>query len=138
MLPEDAQIISGDDHAIEHPDARTDRLPSKYKEAGARIVRQPDGNDVWVYEDEVAGNFPLNAVAGKDPKEFALDPRRYDDLLPGCHDIHDQIKDMDLEGIWAQLCFPNMDGFAGSAPSSMPASSATSRGRAAEVTGYLL
>ena len=36
-------------------------------------------------------------------------------MLPGCHDIHDRVKDMDLEGVWAQLCFPNMGGFAGSA-----------------------
>ena len=92
-----------------------DRLPAKYADVGPRIVRQPDGNDAWVYEGAIAGNFALNAVAGKDPREFWLDPRRYDDMLPGCHDIHDRIKDMDLEGVWAQLCFPNMGGFAGSA-----------------------
>lgn len=114
MLPADVQIISVDDHVIEHPNVWTDRLPAKYKEIGPRIVRQPDGNDAWVYDGEVAGNFALNAVAGKDPKDYGLDPRRYDDMLPGCHSIHDRVKDMDLEGVWAQLCFPNMGGFAGS------------------------
>jgi predicted TIM-barrel fold metal-dependent hydrolase len=115
MLPKDAQIISVDDHVIEHPQVWLDRLPAKYADVAPRIVRQPDGNDAWVYEGQIAGNFALNAVAGKDPHEFGLDPRRYDDMLPGCHDIHDRIKDMDLEGVWAQLCFPNMGGFAGSA-----------------------
>ena len=35
-------------------------------------------------------------------------------MRPGCHDIEDRIKDMDIEGVWAQLAFPNMGGFAGS------------------------
>jgi predicted TIM-barrel fold metal-dependent hydrolase len=113
MLPKDAQIISVDDHVIEHPRVWLDRLPAKYADVAPRIVRQPDGNDAWVYEGAIAGNFALNAVAGKDPREFGLDPRRYEDMLPGCHDIDDRLKDMDLEGIWAQLCFPNMGGFAG-------------------------
>jgi predicted TIM-barrel fold metal-dependent hydrolase len=115
MLRSDVQIVSVDDHVIEHPNVWLDRLPSKYRDAGPQIIRQPDGNDAWVYEGAVAGNFALNAVAGKDPREYGLDPRRYDDMLPGCHDINDRIRDMDLEGVHAQLCFPNMGGFAGSA-----------------------
>ncbi|MCW2524190.1 MAG: amidohydrolase [Frankiales bacterium] len=114
MLPIDAQIVSVDDHVIEHPRVWLDRLPSKYADVAPRIERMPDGNDAWVYEGEVAGNFALNAVAGKSPKEFGLDPRRYDDMLPGCHDIKDRLRDMDLEGVHAQLCFPNFGGFAGS------------------------
>jgi predicted TIM-barrel fold metal-dependent hydrolase len=113
-LADDVQIVSVDDHVIEHPTVFTDRLPAKYADVAPRIVRQPDGNDVWLYEGEVAGNFALNAVAGKDPKDYGLDPRRYDDMLPGCHDINDRIKDMDIEGVHAQLCFPNFGGFAGS------------------------
>src|SRR6195952_5279761 len=103
MLPDDAKIISVDDHVIEHPTVWTDRLPAKYAERAPRIERGPDGNDFWIYEGEVAGNFALNAVAGKHPREFGLDPRRYDDMLPGCHDINDRIRDMDLEGVHAQL-----------------------------------
>lgn len=114
MLPEDVQIISVDDHVIEHPRVWLDRLPSKYEDVAPRIVRQQDGNDLWIYEGDVAGNFALNAVAGKDPREYGLDPRSYEDMLPGCHEIKDRLTDMDLEGVHAQLCFPNMGGFAGS------------------------
>ena len=35
-------------------------------------------------------------------------------MLPGCYDIEARIKDMDLDGVHAQLCFPNVPGFAGS------------------------
>jgi predicted TIM-barrel fold metal-dependent hydrolase len=114
MLPDDAKIISVDDHVIEHPTVWTDRLPAKYADRAPRIERGADGNDFWIYEGEVAGNFALNAVAGKHPREFGLDPRSYDDMLPGCYRIADRIKDMDVEGVWAQLCFPNFGGFAGS------------------------
>jgi predicted TIM-barrel fold metal-dependent hydrolase len=114
MLPTDAKIISVDDHVIEHPRVWLDRLPAKYADVAPRIVKLPDGNDTWLYEGAKSGNFALNAVAGKHPREFGMDPRSYDDMLPGCHDIADRIKDMDIEGVWAQLCFPNFGGFAGS------------------------
>jgi predicted TIM-barrel fold metal-dependent hydrolase len=113
MIPDDIQIISVDDHVIEHPNVWLDRLPQKYQDVGPRIERAEDGNDWWIYEGAQAGNFALNAVVGKDPKDFGMDPRSYDDMLPGCHDIAERIKDMDREGVWAQLCFPNMGGFAG-------------------------
>jgi predicted TIM-barrel fold metal-dependent hydrolase len=113
MIPTDTQIVSVDDHVVEHPRVFLDRLPAKYADAAPRIERRADGNDVWIYEGVEAGNFALNAVAGKDPKDFGLDPRQYDDMLPGCHDIADRIRDMDIEGVWAQLCFPTFPGFAG-------------------------
>jgi predicted TIM-barrel fold metal-dependent hydrolase len=114
MLPDDVQVISVDDHVIEHPRVWLDRLPAKYAEVAPRIERLEDGNDYWIYEGEKAGNFALNAVAGKEPKDYGMDPRTYDDMLPGCHEIKERLADMDLEGVHAQLCFPNMGGFAGS------------------------
>jgi len=113
-LPDDAKIISVDDHVIEHPRVWLDRMPQKYQDVAPRIERLPDGNDTWIFNHKQSGNFALNAVAGKHPREFGLDPRSYDDMRPGCYDIAERIKDMDAEGVWAQLCFPNMGGFAGS------------------------
>ncbi|KRE97999.1 amidohydrolase [Nocardioides sp. Soil777] len=113
MLRDDVQIVSVDDHVIEHPTVWTDRVAAKFKDSAPRIERADDGNDWWIYEGEKAGNFALNAVAGKHPKDFGLDPRSYDDMLPGCYKIEDRISDMDIEGVWAQLCFPNFAGFAG-------------------------
>jgi len=46
MLPGDVQIISLDDHVVEHPKVWSDRLPRKYQEVRPRIVRQSDGSDV--------------------------------------------------------------------------------------------
>jgi predicted TIM-barrel fold metal-dependent hydrolase len=113
MLPEDVQIISVDDHVIEHANVWADRLPAKYRDSGPTIVHGSDGGDYWTYEGKQAGNFALNAVAGKDPQDFGTDPGNYADMLPGCFQIEDRIRDMDIDGVWAQVCFPNMAGFAG-------------------------
>ncbi len=114
MLPDDARIISVDDHVIEHPRVWLDRLPAKYQDRAPRIIRLEDGNDAWLYDGERSGNFALNAVAGKHPRDFGMDPRSYSDMRDGCHDVEARLKDMDIEGTWAQMCFPNMGGFAGS------------------------
>ena len=37
MLPPDTQLISVDDHVIEHRDVWQDRLPAKLKERGPRV-----------------------------------------------------------------------------------------------------
>jgi predicted TIM-barrel fold metal-dependent hydrolase len=113
VLRDDLQIISVDDHVIEHPNVWLDRLPAKWREQAPHIEHAASGSDYWIYEGKRAGNFALNAVAGKDPQDFGLDPRSYQDMIPGCYQISDRIKDMDLEGVHAQLCFANMPGFAG-------------------------
>src|ERR1700733_11618528 len=107
MLPDDAKIISVDDHVIEHPRVWLDRLPAKYADVAPRIVKLPDGNDTWLYEGKQSGNFALNAVAGKHPRDFGMDPRSYDDMLPGCHEIADRIKDKDF----AKLCISAYNDF---------------------------
>ena len=53
-------------------------------------------------------NIGLNAVAGKDPKEFGFDPVRFDEMLPGCYDVKARLLDMNLDGVHAQMKFPNL------------------------------
>jgi predicted TIM-barrel fold metal-dependent hydrolase len=113
MLPNDVQIVSVDDHVIEHADVWQDRLPERFKESGPRIVRTDAGQDVWMLEGNPHVNIGLNAVAGKRYEEFGTDPVSYDDMIPGCYDIVERVRDMDTDGIHAQLCFPSFPGFAG-------------------------
>ncbi|HEX3679095.1 MAG TPA: amidohydrolase family protein [Galbitalea sp.] len=107
------QIVSVDDHLIEHPRVWLDRMPAKYHDVGPRIVETDEGNHVWLYEDGLIPNIGLNAVAGKEPKDYGMDPLRYEDMIPGCYDSAERVKDMDLDGVQAALCFPSMPGFAG-------------------------
>ena len=107
------KIISVDDHVIEHPHVWQDRLPDKHKQNGPRIIETPEGYQVWRYENEVYPQIGLNAVAGKPPSEYGMDPVRYDQMIPGCYDSHERVKDMDIDGVQAALCFPSFPGFAG-------------------------
>jgi predicted TIM-barrel fold metal-dependent hydrolase len=114
MLPGDAQLISVDDHVIEHPGVWQDRLPARFQEAGPRIVETEQGHEAWLFEGRQYPQIGLNAVAGKDPHEFGLDPVRYGDMLPGCYQLGERLNDMDADGVQAQLCFPSFPGFCGS------------------------
>jgi predicted TIM-barrel fold metal-dependent hydrolase len=111
-LQDHHQIISVDDHLIEHPRVWQDRLPAKYQERGPRIV-ETDGMHLWHYDGQVIPTIGLNAVAGKDPKDWGMDPVRYEDMIPGCYDPVQRVKDMDLDGVQAAACFPSFPGFAG-------------------------
>ena len=89
------KLLSVDDHLIEPPHVWTDRLPKKYIEDGPRIVEFPrEGKSPmhqWVYEGRSYPNIGLNAVAGKSPEEFGVDPVRYEErssLYPRVHQQH--------------------------------------------------
>lgn len=111
-LQEYMQIVSVDDHLVEHPRVWQDRLPQKFKDRGPRIVEK-DGNHIWVFEGQAFPTIGLNAVAGKPQEQWGMDPVRYEDMIPGCYDPHARVKDMDLDGVQAALCFPSFPGFAG-------------------------
>jgi predicted TIM-barrel fold metal-dependent hydrolase len=43
-----------------------------------------------------------------------MEPARFDEMRPGCFDIHERVKDMDAGGILASVCFPSLiAGFCG-------------------------
>jgi predicted TIM-barrel fold metal-dependent hydrolase len=112
------KLLSTDDHLIEHPKVWTDRLPRKFHDAGPRIVDQPRASggppsEVWQYEGRIYPYIGLNAVAGKKPEEFGIEPTRFDEMIPGCYDPKARLVDMDIDGVWGALCFPSFPGFAG-------------------------
>lgn len=111
-LQDHMQIVSVDDHLIEHPRVWQDRLPEKFKEMGPRIVDN-DGKHMWSFEGQAIPNIGLNAVAGKPREEWGMDPVRFDEMIPGCYDPKARVADMDLDGVQAALCFPSFPGFAG-------------------------
>lgn len=112
-LQDHMHIISVDDHLIEHPRVWLDRLPARYHEAGPQIIETEQGHQVWRYEGRPYPYIGLNAVAGKEPKDFGMEPVRYDDMIPGCYDPVHRVKDMDLDGVQAACCYPSFPGFAG-------------------------
>ena len=112
-LQDHMQIISVDDHLIEHPRVFSDRLPAKYLAEGPRIVEDDKGRHIWHFEDKIFPYIGLNAVAGKTPEQYGLEPLRFDDMIPGCYDPVERVKDMDVDGVQAACCFPSFPGFGG-------------------------
>ncbi|MGH3088759.1 MAG: amidohydrolase family protein, partial [Rubrobacteraceae bacterium] len=142
-LQDHMQLISVDDHLIEPKKLWTDRLPKKFLDKGPRIVemdmsksagdeglskalidasrngkegeapKAPRLAEVWNYEGRIYPNIGLNAVAGKKPQDYGMEPTRYSDMLPGCYDIKARVADMDIDGVQAAMCFPSFPRFAG-------------------------
>jgi predicted TIM-barrel fold metal-dependent hydrolase len=111
-LQETHQIVSVDDHLVEHPRVWQDRLPARLREQAPQI-KDVDGMHLWHYDGNVFPTIGLNAVAGKPRDKWGLDPVRYEDMIPGCYDPAARVKDMDLDGVQAALCFPSFPGFGG-------------------------
>jgi len=107
-------IISVDDHLCEPPDMFHGRMPAKLADRAPRVVEQPDGSQVWVYEDTVFPNIAVNAVVGLPKERWGYEPVRFDEIRKGTWDIHARIVDMDMAGIRASVCFPSqVAGFGG-------------------------
>ena len=116
MLLPSAKLISADDHMIEPRHLWVDRVPARYKDSCPRIV-EVDGREAWLYEDELT-YIPMGscrALPGFDEAGYPPAPgtARYDEIRPGCYDPVERLKDMDIDGVWGQLCFPNYARFAG-------------------------
>ena len=113
MKIDDMILVSVDDHVVEPPDMWEDRLPERWKDRAPRLVRKSDGTDVWVFEGQQVPNIGLNAVAGRPPEEYGMEPTSLDQLRPGNYDIHRRIDDMNAAGILGSMCFPSMAGLCG-------------------------
>ena len=68
---------------------------------------------MWAFEGQELPNIGLNAVAGRPPEEYAMDPQSFDDMRPGCYDIHERVKDMNANGVLGSMCFPSFPQFCG-------------------------
>jgi predicted TIM-barrel fold metal-dependent hydrolase len=107
-------VISVDDHVVEPPHLFSTYLPVGLRERGPRIVEAKNGAQAWEFEGQLYSQVGMNAVAGRRPETVRLEPFRFDQMRPGCYDVHARVRDMDLGGIWAMLNFPSqITGFCG-------------------------
>ena len=106
------KLFSVDDHIVEPADVWTKRLPKKFQEKGPHVI-EAEGRQFWVFEDQRSATMGLNAVAGKDPKDWGTDPVRFADLIPGCYDAAARADDFRADGIVGSVLFPSLPGFGG-------------------------
>lgn len=113
MLPADVKLFSVDDHVIEPPSLWLDRLPRKYRDVAPRVAPIEDGVDAWRYEDMVV---KIERGVTRTRPEFAENVgtfTSYEQMRPSCYDPAARLVDMDEDGVWAQVAFPNFPRFAG-------------------------
>jgi predicted TIM-barrel fold metal-dependent hydrolase len=119
MRIDDMVIVSVDDHVIEPPHLFDSHLPARFRDAAPRIRKAQSGADVWVYEgrelplghvgEHVGFKEGATVVVGENGQA----PISFDDIRPGCWDIHERIKDMDVNGQMTAMCFPQFPRFSG-------------------------
>jgi predicted TIM-barrel fold metal-dependent hydrolase len=113
MNVEDLILVSVDDHVIEPRTMFDAHIPEKYRDRAPRVLTDDDGSEYWQFGDERAAYMGLNAVAGCPPEEYGLNPTRYDQMRPGCYDVHERVRDMSANGVLASLNFPTFPHFCG-------------------------
>jgi predicted TIM-barrel fold metal-dependent hydrolase len=107
-------VISVDDHVVEPPDTFEGRMPKALAARAPHIVETKRGHQVWEFEGERYFQVGMNAVAGRRPDTYSLEPFRFDQMRPGCYDASARVRDMDINGVWGSLNFPSqITGFCG-------------------------
>jgi predicted TIM-barrel fold metal-dependent hydrolase len=99
------RLISADSHVNEPGDLWTSRVPAEFRERAPRIVSL-DAGDAWVIEgvaDPI--NFGMNACAGLAPQDMHA-WSRFADLRPGGYDPAARTKEMDADGVDAEVLYP--------------------------------
>jgi predicted TIM-barrel fold metal-dependent hydrolase len=107
-------IVSVDDHLLQPPDLWLKRLPRKFQDRAPQVTKMDD-HEAWVFGDFVQDSLGMADVVGKNTggvAEFSL-AGRYADIRPGAYDPVARLADMDEGGVLAQMCFPEVFGFAG-------------------------
>lgn len=108
-------LISVDDHLVEPADVFVERMPTHLAERAPRVITQDDGTELWAFDGRTFPQIGLNAVVGRPKHEWSMEPARFDEMRRGCWDPVARLDDMDLDGVWASLCYPSLiAGFAGS------------------------
>jgi predicted TIM-barrel fold metal-dependent hydrolase len=128
---DDYRIVSVDDHIVEPPTLWTDRLAKKLHDTGPRVRKTrvlphaivtgnerdifdvgPDDEsvwcDVWHFEEE---RYALTRATASVTFEASRRDRAattYEEIRPGCYQWEERLDDMDVDGVIASLCFPNV------------------------------
>ncbi len=116
----DLVIISVDDHISEPPDLFDRQLSGDLLASAPKLRQTAKGTDFWEYQGLKFPSVGLNAVVGRPPEEYGMEPNSLQQLRAGVYDVHARIGDMDVNGVAASLNFGSVFDFAGGRLSKAP------------------
>ena len=101
------RIYDSDAHILEPPDIWTNWLPERYQDRAPKLVKDHEGGDAWL--TAVGGDpDPIGLVAtpGMPYDHFRWFGVTYEEARKGCYDGQSRLRDMDTDGIYAEILFP--------------------------------
>ena len=99
-------IISADAHILEPTDIWETWLPQKYADKAPKLVKDVDGGDAWLFAGASEPD-PIGLVStpGMAWDNFRWTGVTYEEARAGCYDGDERLKDMDLDGVDAEVLF---------------------------------
>jgi predicted TIM-barrel fold metal-dependent hydrolase len=113
MNMNDMVIVSVDDHLSEPADLYERRLSGDALATAPKLKQTETGTDYWEYQGLKMPSVGLNAVVGRPFEEYGMEPTKLDQIRKGVWNVHERVKDMDVNGIAASMNFGSAVGFDG-------------------------
>jgi len=114
LRPPWCPIISVDDHVVEPPDLFDRRLPRSMAADAPTLVEDEEGIPFWIVDGLAYPFATSNGSSGRPVAEWVHMAQKYEDFRRGVYDPRARLDDMNVNGVWASLCFPSFVwGFAG-------------------------
>ena len=104
----DYKLISSDSHVVEPPDLWQKRIDPKFRDRAPRLVREEDTDQWYADQDFKFGAVGSIAQAGlrfEDPSKITAEGR-VENIPVGGYDPHAHVKDMEQDGVAANVLYP--------------------------------
>ena len=102
-----SRIVDADCHILEPPDIWKNHLGSKWQEKAPKLVKDYQGGDAWL---TAVGGQPdpigLVSTPGMPFDKFRWYGVTYEEARAGCYNGAERLKDMDIDGVSAEVLFP--------------------------------
>ena len=101
------EIVSADAHVLEPTDIWDTWLPKKHRDKAPKLAKDVDGGDAWQF-DPSGDPDPIGLVStpGMAWDDFRWTGVTYEEARAGCYNGAERLKDMDIDGIDAEVLFP--------------------------------
>ena len=107
----DYEIVSTDSHLEVPPDSWRPFVDPEFQEYAPKVVKLPNGGDAWLMPGkENPVPLGLNFSAGRGFENLKVSGISYADGLVGAGDGAQRVREMDEDGIDAEILFPAVSG----------------------------
>ncbi len=96
---------------IEPPDMYEHHVPAKYRDEHPKSSQRGGHRPVGLPGPGHVDPLRHVATVGWPRRNGGSTRATFSELRPGCFDVHERVRDMNVNGVLASMCFPTMAGF---------------------------